>query len=259
MQSGESTDKVESALSFMEVLLWVEDLTPYLSIFRESLKVGTSDCQEFIPGCIKRKRVTSSTTTRRLWLHSSWHSCLLFQDIHSHIPESTSEAGGSVTYQTTNVLLLTHELKYIGPSQNPPECITLIIACVDIAFRCKTHKAHVEFCILLLWQIQRDEAIFPPPSGYSVVSLQCFSVLLICKISFSAALAIWNSLSVPLCLINFPFICSFQLTECCLCCWCLLTSSSLTGLMTRYLACLNIIVLLAVMDSILSWVIACWD
>lgn len=165
----------------------------------------------------------------------------------------------SVTYQTTNVLLLTHELKYIGPSQNPPECITLIIACVDIAFRCKTHKVHVEFCILLLWQIQRDEGIFPPPSGYSVVSLQCFSVLLICKISFSAALAIWNSLSVPLRLINFPFICSFQLTECCLCCWCLLTSSSLTGLMTRYLACLNIIVLLAVMDSILSWVIACWD
>lgn len=92
MQSGESTDKVESALSFMEVLLWVEDLTPYLSIFWEILKVGTSDCQEFIPGCIKRKRVTS-TTTRRLWLHSSWHSCLPFQDIHSHIPESTSEAG----------------------------------------------------------------------------------------------------------------------------------------------------------------------
>lgn len=165
----------------------------------------------------------------------------------------------SVTYQTTNVLLLTHELKYIGPSQNPPECITLIIACVDIAFRCKTHKVHVEFCILLLWQIQRDEGIFPPPSGYSVVSLQCFSVLLICKISFSTALAIWNSLSVPLRLINFPFICSFRLTECCLCRWCLLTSSSLTGLMTRYLACLNIIVLLAVMDSILSWVIACWD
>lgn len=77
----------------MEVLLWVEDLTPYLSIFWEILKVGTSDCQEFIPGCSKRKRVTSSTTTRRLWLHSSWHSCLPFQDIHSHIPESTSEAG----------------------------------------------------------------------------------------------------------------------------------------------------------------------
>lgn len=51
----------------------------------------------------------------------------------------------------------------------------------------------------------------------------------------------------------------FQQAKCCLCCWHLLISSPLFGLTTRYLACLNIIAPSAVMDSILSWVLACWD
>lgn len=101
-----------------------------------------------------------------------------------------------VTYHTTNALLLTHELKYIGPSQMPPECITLIVSSVGITFRCQTHKAHAEFCILCLWQVKRDAGTFPPSPGYSAVSFQCFSVLLISKYLF---LCISCHLEQPFC------------------------------------------------------------
>lgn len=107
----------------------------------------------------------------------------------------------SVTTQTSNALLLTCELKYTIPSQNSPVHYSDSSLCGD-CIQVQTHNAHAKFYILLLWQVQRDEGVFPPPSGYSVVSFQCFSVLLISKISLSAA--IWNSLSVPLHPNNFP-------------------------------------------------------
>lgn len=65
----------------------------------------------------------SCYTLRNIWLWNYWISSC------------------SVTTQTSNALLLTRELKYTDPLRTP-QCITLTVARVVIAFRCR-HTKHM--------------------------------------------------------------------------------------------------------------------
>lgn len=166
----------------------------------------------------------------------------------------------SLTHQTTSVLSLTHELKYRAPFQPFPAYVPLIEACVDVTFRCKLTKHVLNFASFSAGKFRETKAYSLHPQG---ILLYNFSGSLF-FFSFSKSLSLQPLPSgtpfLFLCISStFHLFAVFQQTKCCLCCWHLLISSSLIGLMTRYLACLDIIAPSAVMDSILSWVIACWD